>query len=235
MIVELPSNPSDSGSGRNKHYRMGFFHFSNNNLSLRRSCALELGGYDSQASKSEDVDLCIRLALNKEWVAVREKDNIVRHKARKTLWALVRQMWGWGYHVGYPLAKTGLHGLYLYWMNSWKHRISADIEIDSFPFLACIFLADWHAANIFLGIAVLASLINKFILSAVAFVLGSLFLWRSFHDVRAVGLRVRQTILLAIVHYLVNMVFITAAVLGALKHRILFIPSPIFRPKSPDE
>jgi hypothetical protein len=43
MIIELPILPSNRAA---KRFRMAFFHFSNNNLSIRRECALAVGGYD---------------------------------------------------------------------------------------------------------------------------------------------------------------------------------------------
>ena len=41
MIIELPVLPISGGMVQ--RYRMGFFHFLNNTLSIRRECALELG------------------------------------------------------------------------------------------------------------------------------------------------------------------------------------------------
>jgi len=235
MIVELPSNPFDSGFGRIKHYKMGFFHFSNNNLSIRKACAEDLGQYDPQARKSEDVDICFRLAQSKDWVAVREKGNFVRHKARKSFPAFVRQMWGWGYHVGYPYAKTGIRGFYLYWINSHDHKISSDLEFTSFPFLACIFFTDFHVAHLLWGFTLFFGLTGQFFLSAFTLALSFFFIWRHLHDDRKAGLRLWETLQLSFVHYIANVVFMTGAILGALKHRVLLIPSPIFRPKSSEE
>ncbi len=243
MIVELPNegtilfpgNPFDPSFGRIKHYKMGFFHFSNNNLSIRKACAEDLGRYDPQAKKSEDVDMCFRLAQSRDWVAVREKGNFVHHKARRSFPSFIRQMWGWGYHVGYPYAKTGIRGLYLYWINSQNHRISSDLEFESFPFLACIFLADFHVAHFLLGLTLFFALIGQFLLSAIALTLSFPFIWRHLQDDRKAGLSLWKTFQLFLVHYIANVVFMTGAVLGALKHRVLLIPSPIFRPKSPEE
>ena len=243
MIVELPNegiilfpgNPFDSSFGRIKHYKMGFFHFSNNNLSIRKTCAKDLGRYDPQASKSEDVDICFRLAQSRDWVAVREKGNFVRHKARKNFPAFVRQMWGWGYHVGYPYAKTGIRGLYLYWINSHDHKISFDLESGSFPFLVCMFLTDFHLAHLLFGIALLFALTGNFPLSAFPLALSFFFIWRYLHDDRKVDLGLWKKCQLSFIHYIADVVFMTAAVLGALKHRVLLIPSPIFRPKSSGE
>ena len=47
-----------------------------------------------------------------------ERGSNVRHKGRKSFSAFVKQMWGWGYHVGYPYAKTNRRGIYLYWLDT---------------------------------------------------------------------------------------------------------------------
>jgi hypothetical protein len=166
---------------------------------------------------------------------VREKNNFVRHKARKSFPAFVRQMWGWGYHVGYPYAKTGMRGIYLYWINSHNHRISSDLEFESFPLLVCLFLTDFHVAHLLLGFTLFFGLMGQFFLSAFALALSSLFIWRYLRDDREVGLGLWKTFKLSLVHYIANVVFVTAAILGASKYRVLLIPSPIFRPKSPEE
>jgi hypothetical protein len=232
MIVELPGNPFDSSFGRIKHYKMGFFHFSNNNLSIRKACAKDLGRYDPQASKSEDVDICFRLAQSRDWVAVREKGNFVRHKARKSFPAFVKQIWGWGYHLGYPYAKTGIRGFYLYWINSKDHKISFDLEIGPFPLLVCLFLTDFHVLHLLIGAALLAGVLGQSVIAAIALLLSLPFIWRYLYDERQIGLGFWTTCRLALTHYIANVVFSLATFGGALRHRVLLIPSSIFQPKS---
>ena len=82
MIIELPILPSNRAA---KRYQMSFFHFSNNNLSIRRDCAQAIGGYDPDMRTAEDVEICFRVALSDRWVACREPGVVVRHKARRTL------------------------------------------------------------------------------------------------------------------------------------------------------
>lgn len=104
--------------------------------------------YDPQAIKSEDVDLCFRVALSPRWVACRDDEALVRHKGRRTLTGVIRQMWGWGFYLGYPYAKTRIHGLYVYWLNSRERVISHDLELERLPLLVCAFLTDFHVAHL---------------------------------------------------------------------------------------
>lgn len=240
MIISLPGSASDYTSWETrpdlaKQYRMGFFHFSNNNLSIRRSCAEEIGSYDLAATKSEDVDVCFRVALTEDWIALREKGNVVRHKARSSFGAFVRQMWGWGYHVGYPYAKTGIKGLYLYWVSSSEHRIKFDVELPRFPFLVCMFLTDFHVMHALVAVALASALLG---FTAPAAGLGGaafFFAWRYLHDDRTAGLGLRETCQVAALHYCANVVFGVAAALGALRHRTFLLPCSIFRPSAPSE
>src|ERR1700730_4533263 len=149
MIIDLPLLLDSAG--RNpfsaRPIRMGFFHFSNNNLSIRRQCARDIGMYDPAATKSEDVDFCFRVALSPTWVAWREDAAVVRHKGRRTLWGLITQMWGWGRYLGYPYAKTGVRGVYLYWLNRRNRKLVGRFETGSFPILICCFATDFYFLN----------------------------------------------------------------------------------------
>lgn len=235
MIVELPGTASDYNIGRVKHYKMGFFHFSNNNLSIRKDCAKDLGLYDPRATKSEDVEICFRIARSPKWVALRERGNFVRHKARKNFIELVRQMWGWGYHSGYPYSKTGIRGIFLYWISSSEHKIKFDIEIERFPLLVCMFITDFHVAHLLVGLALLAGVMGHGPIAAIALALSLPFIWRYLHDDRHTDLGVWDKCRLAFVHYVANAVFTVATVLGALRHGVVLLPSSIFRPRGPDE
>jgi hypothetical protein len=240
MIVLLPGQASDHTVWDHhgtplKHYKMGFFHFSNNNLAIRKACAHELGQYDAQAKKSEDVDICFRVARSPQWVALREKGSFVRHKARRSFLAFVKQMWGWGYHVGYPYAKTNMKGIYLYWLSSKDHRIKFDLEIERFPWLVCMFWTDFHLAHVLLGVAFLAGVLGHSWLAWLGVLAAVVFFWRYLHDDRQAEFGVWRKCQIAAVHYIANVVFITATILGALPHRILLLPSSIFRPHGPEE
>ena len=238
MIVFLPGQSSDQTAWvfqarPFKQYKLAFFHFSNNNLSIRKSCAQELGKYDLRATKSEDVDICFRLGLNPNWVPVRERGAFVRHKPRKKFSALLRQMWGWGYHVAYPYSKTGIHGIYLYWMNWKTHRIDLDLQTEKFPILICAFITDFHLMHLFLLLTLLSFILGGGIAAALFGLATLFFIYRYLHDDRQANLPFLKKWQVAGTHYLANLVFSTAAFLGGLKHRVILIPSSIFPP--PDD
>jgi hypothetical protein len=235
MIVELPSATSDYRGGRVRRYRMGFFHFSNNNLALRAACARDLGGYDLAATRSEDVEICMRLARNPDWVALREHGAVVRHKARKTFRGFVKQLWGWGTHLGYPYAKTGMKGFHLYRVRSEDRQIGFAYEAPRFPLLACVFVTDFHLFHAWL-LLVAAAAVAGFPLAAFAASAVALFyLWRSLADERAAGLPAREAVALAFHHWVANVTFVTSGVLSGLRHGLLLVPASIFRPSTPSE
>jgi hypothetical protein len=213
--------------------RMGFFHFSNNNLSIRRQCAREVGMYDLNAVKSEDVELCFRIALSPQWVAWREVGVAVRHKGRRTLWELIRQMWGWGFYVGYPYAKTGIRGAYLYWLSGRTNKLAGRLETARLPILVCVFGTDFHLAQLAAVLALLLAFTGHWILAAVANGLMIRSARRYLSAVTGAGLRPLGTLKLAIVHYITDVAFTIATIVGGLRNRVVIIPSSIFGP-APD-
>ncbi len=230
MIIELPVLPSDATVPR---YRMGYFAFSNNNLAIRKRCAEELGMYDPAARTSEDVDICFRTAHSPTWVLCRELDMTIRHKARKSLGALRRQLWGWGIRLGRPYAGTGVKGIYLHWVNGAQRTITRYVEVRHFPWLVCAFVTDFHVAH---GLALAALLLAAFGRGWLATAAGAgalVCLWRALRDVRLAGLSPWDTVKLAAVHYMANAVFITAAVISGFRHRIVLLPASVLPPGRP--
>jgi hypothetical protein len=227
MIIELPSNLHRLNR---RPPRMGFFHFSNNNLSIRRACAREIGMYDPQAIKSEDVDLCFRVALSPRWVACRDDEALVRHKGRRTLSGVIRQMWGWGFYLGYPYAKTGIRGLYAYWLNSHECAITREFELARFPLLVCAFVADFHVAHVLAVVALIAAWMGHAVLATAALAGALAAAFSYLRHVMQSGLRPWATLKLAGVHYLTNVAFNAAGFLGALRHRVLLVPGSVLRP-----
>jgi hypothetical protein len=232
MIIELPlfSDSSRRNQAGWRPIRMGFFHFSNNNLSIRKQCARDVGMYDLNATKSEDVDLCFRVALSPKWIAWREDEAVVRHKGRRTLWGLITQMWGWGRYVGYPYAKTGVRGVFLYWLNGRDHSLVGRFETSRFPILVCAFATDFYFVNALMALLILAACFGSWRLVLIA--IAGLF-WaapRYLADIRKLQMRPWAKVKLAVVHYVTNVAFTIAAFAGALHHRVVLIPSSVFRP-----
>jgi hypothetical protein len=214
---------------------MSFFHFSNNNLSIRRDCALAIGGYDSDMRTAEDVEICFRVALSDRWVACREPGVVVRHKARRTLTGMVKQLWGWGINLGKAYRKTGKRGIYLYWVGSTRHTIAGDFEIDRFPMLVTGYFTAFHAAHLAAFGAVVAGLVGVWPVAAVLTVAGAALLIYAMHNVGGRGLGIWKTFQLACLAYLANVVFMAAAFLGAIRAGMIYVPAAIFQQTTTSE
>jgi hypothetical protein len=142
-------------------------------------------------------------------------------------------MWGWGFYVGYPYSKTGIRGVFLYCLNGRNHRLITCLETVRFPFLVCAFATDFYFLNALLILLIYAACFSHYWLALAA--IAGLF-WsapRYLSDVRKVRMPRRAKIKLAIVHYLTNLAFTFAAFAGALKHRVILIPSSVFCPDGP--
>jgi hypothetical protein len=224
MIIELPVLPNRPG-GAARH-RMGFFHFSNNNLAIRKQCALDVGKYDPEMRTSEDVEICFRVAMSGHWVACREPGVVVRHRNRSTIGAMVKQLWGWGINLGRAYRKTGIHGAYLYWVSPSSQTITADAESPRFPGLVCGFITTFHLAHLF-AIAGLAALVLGHPLLAAAQGIATLAFVR-LRSFAGRGLGIVGALKLIVVSYLANVAFMTAAMIGGLRAGMLLIPAPIF-------
>jgi len=230
MIIELPVMPAE---GAPRRYRMGYFAFSNNNLAIRKRCAEEIGMYHPEARTSEDVDICFRAANSPTWVLCREADMTIRHKARKSLAAMRRQLWGWGIKLGRPYVGTGVTGAYLYWVDATQHTITRAVELPRVPFLCLMFLTDFHVAHVLALLAIGLALGGLGWLAALS-AAGALFcLWRALRDVRFAGLSPWVTLKLAAVHYVANTTFLTAAVISGFRHGMILLPASIFPPRRP--
>jgi len=208
---------------------MGLFHFSNNNLAVRKRCAQDVGMYDPAFTTSEDVDLCFRVALSRDWVACREPGVLVRHKARRDLRGLLRQMWGWGRNVGPAYQRVRRKGLFFYWVGTGSRSIEHAIEWPRFPMLVCamptVFHAMHAAALVTVGFALASSVPGVLVAGGLTAWLG-----RRWADD---ALRSKAGLPLVVVHYLANAAFQLAAFTGGLRHGMVLVPTSILPPRGP--
>jgi hypothetical protein len=232
MIIELPILPSNRAA---KRFRMAFFHFSNNNLSIRRECALAVGGYDLDMRTSEDVEICFRVALSDRWVACREPGVVVRHKARRTFGGMIKQLWGWGINLGKAYRKTGRRGIYLYWVSPTEHAIAGDLEIERFPILVTGFFTVFHVAHFVALGAVVMAVAGAWPFALLTAATAAGLLIYAMHNVTGRGLGPWNTFKLGCLAYLANVTFMTAAFLGAIRAGILYVPAAMFPPAASSE
>jgi hypothetical protein len=107
------------------------------------------------------------------------------------------------------------------------------VETEKFPWLVCLFLTHFHIFHLLFCSAILAAMMGHFVLSSVLGLLSLPCLWHNLHDDRKAGLGLRGTCKLAITHYIANVVFMGATILGGARKGLLLIPSSIFRPPPP--
>jgi len=231
MIIELPTTSTGRVAPR-RPPRLGFFHFSNNNLAIRKACAVDLGGYDEEMQTSEDVELCMRLAVGRRWVACREPGVIIRHKARRTVAALRRQIWGWGIRLGLAYRKTGRRGFYVYRIDPRTQSIRQGMELPFVPGLACVFVADFHILHV-LVLAAVALCVAGAWLPAAACALPAVALLRRYVEPVRDRMPGRwQTVKLALVHYIADWTFLLACFVGGLRAGMLLVSAPILPPRA---
>jgi hypothetical protein len=151
----------------------------------------------------------------------------VRHKARRTLKAMVRQLWGWGINLGLVYRKTGITGLYFYWVSYGKRTIVADWEWPRAPILACGFLSLFHLSQLLLLGAVVSLVAGWPGPAAATAPVALAVLGPTVRPLRATGLGWWGLVRLAAVAYLANVTFMTAAFLGGLRAGMVLIPAPI--------
>jgi len=230
MIIELPVT---SSVGTQRRYRMGYFAFSNNNLAIRKSCAEEVGKYSPDSPTSEDVDICFRVANSRSWILCREADMTIRHKARRSLAAMRRQLWGWGIKLGRPYVGTGAKGAYLYWVDATEHTITHALELPWMPGLCLMFWTDFHVAHVLAVVALVSASTGHGWPAALAGGTALACLWRALRDVRFAGLSPWGTLKLSAVHYVANVTFLTAAIISGFRYGMVLLPASVFPPRRP--
>ena len=84
--------------------RMGFFHFPNNNLSIRKQCARDVGMYDPRrAKRRRRRSVFSGSTQSKVGGMARECGDRQTQGKKLRLWGLIEQMWGWGLAPGLSL------------------------------------------------------------------------------------------------------------------------------------
>ena len=229
MILELPG--VDPGTP-DRRLTLGFFHFSNNNLAVRKACIRDVGDYDEAVPSSEDVDLCFRVALSRDWVACREPGVRIRHKARGDVRGLVRQMWGWGRHLAGPYQRARRKGLFLYLVSSKGNHIQRALEWPRFPLYVVAMPTVFHGMHA-AALLALACGVAGFVPGVLAAALATLLLARRWAAPALAfrgspGRRVRIVVL----HYLANAAFLGAAFVGGLRRGMVLVPASILPPRA---
>ena len=223
MIIELPMLSSHAGR---KPLRMGFFYFSNNNLAIRVACAKELGGYDPAMNSSEDVDLCIRMAMTGRWVACREPGVVIRHKGRRSVRAAIRQLWGWGRLLGRTYRKTGIRGFYFYYIEPRRGTVAYQKEWAWLPGLACLFVTDFLVVNVMGALSLLFAFLERPVLAFASASIAAALLPQYLAYLRGAEQNAWRMCKLAALHHAASWAFITSAFIGGLRAGVVLVCAP---------
>ena len=107
-------------------------------------------------------------------------------------------------------------------------------ETGYFPILVCAFATSFYFINALVLLLISAAYSGRTFMGVLV-IAGLLWLApRYLTGVRHLGLSTWDTLKLAVAHYLANLTFTTAAFAGALRHRVILIPSSIFKLDSPE-
>jgi len=222
LLSELDRNALEAAV---RPVKMSLFHFSNNNLSVRRQCAREVGMYDP-AVQAEDVDLCFRIALKTNWIPCREKGVVVRHKGRPTIRALLRQMWGYGYKVGYPYAKTGMRGAYLYYLDGLS-KLKWQVELTRLPFLVCIIATEFYILPMALALSLVGLLTGRLWMVVGGIAVG---IWAARRYVLGLdrgSMPLANYVRLTLLRYVTDWTFVVGGFAGGLRRGVILVPCPV--------
>jgi hypothetical protein len=143
-------------------------------------------------------------------------------------------MWGWGWHLAYPYSKTGIRGLFIYWLSGRDHSLVGRFETPNFPMLVCLFVTDFYIVNALILLLLWAVCFRHDLIALTA--ICGLF-WaapRYLHDVRRTDLSSWDTFKVAVVQYLANLAFTVSASIGALPHRMILLSPSVFKLEGPE-
>lgn len=159
--------------------------FSNNTLSIRRSILDEIGTYDEDCHRSEDVEICARIARS-DWMMFLSTDMIFHHRPRTSIKALMKQWWGYGEYIPYVFQKHNAGQWEIFYQRDdssaqpfapglryrklvYLERMPSTICVFITPFLIfhlCLlatissFMLNWDLSGILLGIMTLLSFLS---------------------------------------------------------------------------
>lgn len=191
--------------------------FSNNTLCLRREMVEQIGPYDPSLQASEDVDICARIARDR-WLIYKCPDMVLFHRPRPGLWALLRQWWGYGLNIPkvYRKYSPGHLELFVYWP---PNRFLQLLQKDELPLTCCIFVHPFLMMHLLAAAALLFHSGFGGLLATLALLLYTL------PDL-AGGMN-PSSLKVAAIRYLVNWVFTLSHLVGAWRHRCLYLPNVV--------
>lgn len=204
--------------------------FSNNTLSIRRSILDEIGNYDEDCHRSEDVEICARISRS-DWMMFLSRDMIFYHRPRTSIKALMKQWWGYGEYIPYVFQKHNAGQWEIFYQRGDASsepfapglRYRKLLYLERMPLTVCVFITPFLIFHLLLlATAISFSLgwnlsgIIFSIFSSVAFLV---YLQPDFQNKTSLisGLQ------LMYIRYLVNLSFFTAQLINGLRIGTLYV------------
>lgn len=214
--------------------------FSNNTLCLRRSMLDELGRYDESCERSEDVEICARVARSR-WMMFLSTDMVFYHRPRPSVVELVKQWWSYGKYIPYVFHKHNRGQWEIFYLRPTtlpgSHAPGLQyrklLYLEQMPGTICVFITPFLLAQVFFLLFV-ASLAAGLPWLSVVLAVVSVFAFVGYaREDFLTRLPFLDSVKLFAVRYLVNAAFVLSHLLYGIPRGTLYIAPSIGTSSSP--
>lgn len=234
MLIDIFMKSSKGGYlGKEMPGSISFI--SNNTLCLRRKMLDEVGVYDEACERSEDVDICARIARSR-WLIFLCRNMVLEHRSRASSRDLLAQWWGYGKYIPYVFQKYNSGQWEVFLCRASKEedgrspagQYSNLVYLEDMPGTVCIFISSFLVFHGLLVAYVLSVLWRANWLISLAFAGASLvsLIWYLLPDF-AEHTAIHKALRLAVVRYLVNVAFISSHLVHGLRYGTLYLAQAI--------
>ena len=234
MLIDIFMKSSKGGYlGKEMPGSISFI--SNNTLCLRRKMLDEVGVYDETCERSEDVDICARIARSR-WLMFLCRSMILQHRSRVSLGDLLAQWWGYGKYIPYVFKKYNSGHWEVFLCRSSKEedgrspagQYSNLVYREGMPGTVCIFISPFLVFNCLLFAYLASSLLGAAWLLTMPLGCASLaaLIWYLQPDICEAA-SAREMISLAIIRYLVNVAFVGSHLVNGWRCGTLYVAQAI--------
>lgn len=207
--------------------QLGIHNFvSNNNLAVRKSAAEGVNGYRNELRIAEDYDLCQRIARAGQLLYFCP-EVVLEHRARETLWGLLRQWWDYGFHLARNHSRYH-PGKRFFAMRAptWEDREAGEPIAEPVPTTEgtrptlFVYLSPFVAVHV-LALAAVLMPWGSTALTVLTVMAAMIYAYPDFSHLREDGLA--TAVGLFAVRYLTNITFVGAGLAGGLSRGSLYL------------
>ncbi len=203
--------------------------FSNNTLAIRRSILDEVGTYDEDCHRSEDVEICARISRS-DWMMFLSKDMIFHHRPRTSIKALMKQWWGYGEYIPYVFRKHNAGQWEIFYQRGDASsqpfapglRYRKLLYVERMPSTICVFVTPFLVFHLFLLSTIISFCMGWNLGGIVLSIMASLaflsYVQPDFQRITFFG-----GLQLMYIRYLVNLSFFAAQLFNGLRIGTIYI------------